>query len=154
MINIFQVFHKGSLFSMYAKFSKKLIFLTPWYAHVRTCVYQGERNVCFSENLAYILNELSFLTCILHDYLLLGCERSEAECDRSLWFCICRCSLNSLSLKTKQGNVSLFNGDRAHGKRIKLFPSSEVVEIFEKGSSRFVKQSMTEEFQGYQCRIQ
>ena len=29
--------------------------LTPWYAHVRTCAYQGVRNVRFSENLAYFV---------------------------------------------------------------------------------------------------
>ena len=34
---------------------KKRTFLTHWYAHVRTCAYQGVRNVCFSENLAYFV---------------------------------------------------------------------------------------------------
>ena len=38
------------------KFSEKLTFLTPWYAHVHTCAYQGVRNVSFSENFAYVLN--------------------------------------------------------------------------------------------------
>ena len=36
-------------------FPKKLTFRTPWYAHVR--VYQGVRNVGFSESFAYVLNE-------------------------------------------------------------------------------------------------
>ena len=31
----------------YAKFSKKLAFLTQWYAHVRTCAYQGVKVVVF-----------------------------------------------------------------------------------------------------------
>ena len=35
-----------------AKFSEKRTFLTPRYAHVRTCAYQLVRNVHFSENLA------------------------------------------------------------------------------------------------------
>ena len=35
----------------HVKFSKKTrIFLTPWYAHVLTCAYQGVKNVRFSEN--------------------------------------------------------------------------------------------------------
>ena len=42
-------------FSTYAKFSEKLIFLTP--IHTRTCAYQGIRNVSLSENFAYVLNE-------------------------------------------------------------------------------------------------
>ena len=56
--------------SMYAKFSEKLLFLTPWYAHeifrktnisnplihTRTCTYQGVENVSFSENFACVLN--------------------------------------------------------------------------------------------------
>ena len=39
----------------HAKFFKKRTFLTPWYAHVRTCAYQGVRNVRFLENLAYFI---------------------------------------------------------------------------------------------------
>ena len=46
----------GHPLSMYAKFSGKLTFLTPWYAHVRTCVYQGVRNVSFLEHFAHVLN--------------------------------------------------------------------------------------------------
>ena len=42
----------GHPFSTCAKFSEKLTFLTS-----RTCVYQGVKNVSFSENLAYVLNE-------------------------------------------------------------------------------------------------
>ena len=38
-------------FNIYAKFSKKLTFITLWYAHIRdtsiTCVYQEVRNVSF-----------------------------------------------------------------------------------------------------------
>ena len=44
---------RDHLFSTYAKFSEKLIFHTPWYAHVR--------NVSFSENLAYVLNRWTLL---------------------------------------------------------------------------------------------
>ena len=40
-------------FSTYAKFSEKVTFLTPWYAH-----QQRVRNV---ENFAYVLNQSSFL---------------------------------------------------------------------------------------------
>ena len=47
---------KDNSFSMYAKFSEKQTFRSPWYTHVRTCVYQGVRNISFLENLAYILN--------------------------------------------------------------------------------------------------
>ena len=39
------------------KFSDKLIFLTPC---MHTCVYQGVRNVSFSENVACILNDDPF----------------------------------------------------------------------------------------------
>ena len=46
---------RGHPLSMYAKFSKKLPFLTPWYAHVRVRI-RGVRNVSFSENFAYVLN--------------------------------------------------------------------------------------------------
>ena len=42
-------------FSTYAKFSEKPIFLTPWCAYIRT--NQGVRNLSFSENFAYLLNE-------------------------------------------------------------------------------------------------
>ena len=49
-------------FSTFANFLKKLILFNPWYAHVH--VYQGVRNVCFSENFANVLNEgsLNYLT--------------------------------------------------------------------------------------------
>ena len=48
-------FNRGHLFSTYSKFSeKKLLFLTSWYARA----YQKVRNVSFSENFAYVLNEL------------------------------------------------------------------------------------------------
>ena len=52
--------------SMFARFSKKLIFLTLWYAHVpliRTHTYMcvsGGKNVSFSENFAYVPNEWSW----------------------------------------------------------------------------------------------
>ena len=45
----------------YAKFSKKVIFLTPWYVHVRVWV----RNVSFAENSAYVLNEWSLPWAVL-----------------------------------------------------------------------------------------
>ena len=44
----------GPFFSAYATFSEKLSFLTPWYARV-------VRDVSFSENFTYVLNELSLL---------------------------------------------------------------------------------------------
>ena len=61
-------------FSAYAKFSEKLTFITPWYAHARktnisyplirtrSCAYQGLRNVSFSENFAYVLSGWSLRT--------------------------------------------------------------------------------------------
>ena len=52
--SLFWRFEREHLFSTYAKFSEKLIFLNP-----RTCAYQGVRNVSFSENFAYVLNEWS-----------------------------------------------------------------------------------------------
>ena len=45
-------------FSTYAKFSKKLTFLTPLIC-TRRCVHQGVRNVSLSESFAYVLNEWS-----------------------------------------------------------------------------------------------
>ena len=36
-------------FSRYAIFFEKLTFLIPWYAHLRTCAYQGVRNNIFSK---------------------------------------------------------------------------------------------------------
>ena len=42
-------------FNMCAIFSKKLTFLTPWYAHG---AYQEVRNVNFAENFAFKLNGL------------------------------------------------------------------------------------------------
>ena len=42
-------------FTTYAKFSEKLTFLTP--IRTRTCAYQGVRNVGFSENFTYVLND-------------------------------------------------------------------------------------------------
>ena len=39
--------------STYAKFSKKLTFVTPWYVNIRdtsaTCAYQGVKNISFLE---------------------------------------------------------------------------------------------------------
>ena len=48
---------RGRPCSTYAEFSKKLTFLTPLYALVRTYAYQWVRNVSFSENSAYVLDE-------------------------------------------------------------------------------------------------
>ena len=42
----------GNKKAKYAKFSEKRTFFTPWYAHVRTCAYQGVRNARYLENLA------------------------------------------------------------------------------------------------------
>ena len=36
-------------------FPKNLTFVIPWYVH--TCAYQGIRNVSFSKNFGYVLNE-------------------------------------------------------------------------------------------------
>ena len=46
---------RGHLLSTYTKFSEKLIFLTPWYAHVRARV-RGLEILVFSEIFAYVLN--------------------------------------------------------------------------------------------------
>ena len=48
--------NRDYLISTYAKCSEKLTFLTPD-THMYVCVYQGVRNVSFSENFAHILNE-------------------------------------------------------------------------------------------------
>ena len=45
----------GHSLSTYAKFSEKLTFLVPL-IRTRTCAYQEVRNVCFSENFAYVFN--------------------------------------------------------------------------------------------------
>ena len=55
----FQNMWRGHSFSTNAKVSKKLTFLTPWYAHVATCAYRGLRNVSFSKKFAYVRNEWS-----------------------------------------------------------------------------------------------
>ena len=49
----------GHSFSTIAKLSEKLTFLTPDTHTLRTptCAYQGVRNVSFSDNFAYLLNE-------------------------------------------------------------------------------------------------
>ena len=49
--------YKGSSFSAYAKFSKKLTFLIPWHAHVRVRI-RGKRRYFF-ESFAYVLNKWS-----------------------------------------------------------------------------------------------
>ena len=46
------------LFGMYATFFEQLTFLTPWYAHDRSCI-TGVKNVSFAEDFAYILNSWS-----------------------------------------------------------------------------------------------
>ena len=54
-----QHYPRGHSFNTYAKFSKKLTFLTPS-IRLRTCAYQGVRNVNCSEKFsAYVLNEWS-----------------------------------------------------------------------------------------------
>ena len=61
---IFVIRFRGHRLSTYAKFSEKLTFLTPWYAEVK--------NVNFSENFAYVLNEWplnQFLLVTIHKYL-------------------------------------------------------------------------------------
>ena len=47
-------------FSTYAKFSEKTNVSYPL-IRTRTCAYQGVRNVSFSENFAYVLNEWSLI---------------------------------------------------------------------------------------------
>ena len=50
---------RGNLFSMCVKFYEKLKYLlTPL---IRTRTYQEVRNVSFSENFAYVLNEWSLM---------------------------------------------------------------------------------------------
>ena len=44
-------------FSTCVKYSGKLTFLAPWYAHKRTCTYQGVRNVTFLKNCVYVRNK-------------------------------------------------------------------------------------------------
>ena len=43
----------------HVEFSEKRTFLTPRYADVRTCAYQGVRNVCFSENWRVLFSWIS-----------------------------------------------------------------------------------------------
>ena len=45
----------GHPLSTYAKFSEKLTFLTPWYAHIRVRI-RGLEMLVVSENFAYVLN--------------------------------------------------------------------------------------------------
>ena len=47
------IFYRSHSFSTEAKFSEQLTFLGSWYEHI----HQGVRNVSFSENFAYELNE-------------------------------------------------------------------------------------------------
>ena len=47
-LHVFSFSLRSRPLSTYAKFSRKLTFLTPWYA--RTCAYQGVKNLSFSEN--------------------------------------------------------------------------------------------------------
>ena len=57
--SLFNSFWEYSL-RTYGKFFEKLTFLAPWYAHVRVRTYRGDvRNVSFSENVAYLVNEWS-----------------------------------------------------------------------------------------------
>ena len=49
-------FLRGDSFSMYAKFSEKLKFLTSGYTHVRVSI-RWKQNLSFSENFAQVLNE-------------------------------------------------------------------------------------------------
>ena len=53
------IFSRGNhSFTTYAKFLEKLTFLISYLLiHTRSCAYQGIRNVTFTENFAYILNE-------------------------------------------------------------------------------------------------
>ena len=52
VLNVHKVLNVHHTFSTYAKFSEKLTFPT-----TRTCAYQEVRNVSFSENFVYALNE-------------------------------------------------------------------------------------------------
>ena len=49
----------GSFIYTYWNFSEKLIFPTPWYAHLRLRIGGGggEQEISFWENFAYALNE-------------------------------------------------------------------------------------------------
>ena len=44
--------------SAYSKFSEKLTFLTPWYAHVSVHI-RGEGRLVFGGNFAYVLDKWS-----------------------------------------------------------------------------------------------
>ena len=59
---------KDYSFSRYAKLSEKLTFFNPWYAQG----VRGVRNVSFSENFAYVLNEwsLSSVTLLIDPWWL------------------------------------------------------------------------------------
>ena len=48
---------KDHSFSTYTKFLEKLTFFTPWYSMYVS--FSGGKNVTFSENVAYLLNEWS-----------------------------------------------------------------------------------------------
>ena len=63
-------------FSTYSEFSGELTFFP--LISTRTCAYQGVRNVSFSENFAYVLNELS-----LTDFVIQALPWVIAICD--LW---------------------------------------------------------------------
>ena len=61
---------RGHSFNTYAKFSKRTNISYPL-IRTRTCVYQGTRNVSFSENCACVLNERS-LTNWLNIFVYVG----------------------------------------------------------------------------------
>ena len=64
-------------FSTFPKFSEKLTFLTPWYAHVR--VYQGLRNASFSESFGNVLNKWSLCKLFLCVYQFLSIKHRKYE---------------------------------------------------------------------------
>ena len=59
----------------HAKFTEKRTFLTPWYARVRTCAYQGVRNARFSENLPYF----AFLLRPICSFLIISNQSNEHQ---------------------------------------------------------------------------
>ena len=47
--------NSGHSFSTYPNFSEKIIFFSPWYAHIHMCSYKGIRNISFRKILLIIL---------------------------------------------------------------------------------------------------
>ena len=77
---------RGHPLSTYVKFSEQLTFLTPL-IRTRTCAYQGVRNVNFSENFAYVLNEWPLMpnTAITRDSRQNEIKSPTSSSERKRW---------------------------------------------------------------------